>query len=62
LTELEWSALQRQSLGRLASKEAVERQLLAWTTDRLLQFVRVNWQFSTPAARETLKRVYPACE
>ena len=61
--ELEWSALQRQCLGqRLASREAVERELLAWTTDRNRRSVRVNWQFSTPAARQTLKRHYPAHE
>lgn len=63
MAELEWSALQRQCLGqRLANKEAVERELLAWETDRNRRSVQVNWQFSTPAARETLKRHYPTHE
>ncbi|WP_157451030.1 IS630 family transposase [Deinococcus puniceus] len=61
MAELEWSALQRQCLGqRLASKEAVEREIHAWETDRNARAVRVNWQFSTPAAREKLGRHYPA--
>lgn len=63
MAELEWSALQRQCLGqRLASKEAVERELLAWETDRNRRSVQVNGQFSTPAARETLKHHYPTHE
>ncbi len=63
MAELEWSALQRQCLGqRLASKDAVEREILAWETDRNARSVRVNWQFATPIARETLKRHYPARE
>ena len=63
MAELEWSALQRQCLGqRLASKDAVEREILAWETDRNARSVRVNWQFSTPVARETLKRHYPVQE
>ncbi|UQN07806.1 transposase [Deinococcus sp. QL22] len=61
MAELEWSALQRQCLGqRLASKEAVEREIQAWETDRNARAVRVNWQFSTPAAREKLGRHDPA--
>lgn len=60
MAELEWSALQRQCLGqRLADRAAVERELHAWETDRNARSVRVNWQFSTPAAREKLKRHYP---
>lgn len=60
MAELEWSALQRQCLGqRLASKDAVERELLAWESDRNTRAVRVNWQFSTPAARDKLGRHYP---
>lgn len=63
MAELEWSALQRQCLGqRLASKEAVEREIHAWETDRNARSVRVNWQFSTPTAREKLKRHYPTRE
>ena len=63
MAELEWSALQRQCLGqRLASKEAVKREIHAWETDRNARSVRVNWQFSTPTAREKLKRHYPTRE
>ena len=63
MAELEWSALQRQCLGqRLASKEVVEHEIQAWETDRNARSVRVNWQFSTPAAREKLGRHYPAQE
>lgn len=63
MAELEWSALQRQCLGqRLASTDAVERELRAWETDRNARSVRVNWQFSTPTAREKLERHYPTCQ
>lgn len=63
MAELEWSALQRQCLGqRLASKEIVEREIHAWETDRNARSVRVNWQFTTSAAREKLGRHYPALE
>ncbi len=63
MAELEWSALQRQYLGqRLASKEAVEDEIQAWEADRNARSVRVNWQFSTPMAREKLGRHYPAQE
>ncbi|MBB5361182.1 transposase [Deinococcus humi] len=44
MAELEWSALQRQCLGqRLAKKEAVEREIHAWETDRNARSVRVSW-------------------
>lgn len=60
MAELEWSALQRQCLGqRLASKLAVEQEIKAWETDRNARSVQVNWRFSTPEAREKLKRHYP---
>lgn len=63
MAELEWSALQRQCLGqRLADRAAVEREPYAWETDRNARSVRVNWQFSTPAAREKLRRHYPTQE
>ncbi len=63
MAELEWSLLQRQCLGqRLANKAAVERELLAWETDRNARSVRVNWQFSIPTARESLKRHYPSLD
>lgn len=63
MAELEWSALQRQCLGqRLATREAVEQEIRVWETDRNTRSVQVNWQFSTPAARETLKRHYPAAK
>ena len=63
MAELEWSALQRQCLGqRLASKEVVEREIHAWETDRNARSVCVNWQFSTPSAREKLERHYPVRE
>lgn len=61
MAELAWSVLQRRCLGqRLASKEAVERELQAWETDRTARSVQVNWQFSPPGAREKLRRHSPA--
>ena len=63
MAELEWSVLQRQCLGqRLASKEAVERELLAWQTQRNAQSIPVSWQFGTLLARTKLKRHYPSLE
>ncbi|OLV20342.1 galactokinase family protein [Deinococcus marmoris] len=63
MAELEWSASQCQCLGqRLASKEVVEHEIHAWETDRNARSVSVNWQFSTPATREKLRRHDPAQE
>jgi transposase len=63
MAELEWSVLQRQCLGqRLASMDAVQRELLAWETDRNARSVRANWQFSITSARDKLKRHYPQFE
>lgn len=60
MAEMEWSVLERQCLGqRLATQEAVERELLAWETERNHRSIKVEWQFGTIAARLKLKRHYP---
>ena len=63
IAEMEWSVLERQCLGqRLATQEAVEKQLAAWERERNQKAVKVEWQFDTIAARLKLKRHYPEIE
>ena len=63
IAEMEWAVVQRQCLGqRLATRDAVKHQLLAWETDRNARSVKVDWQFGTLAARIKLKRHYPELE
>lgn len=60
MAELEWSVLECQCLRqRLATREALERQVGAWQTDRNARSVRVNWQFDVGRARDKLGRRYP---
>ncbi|WP_200868194.1 transposase, partial [Deinococcus phoenicis] len=45
MAEMEWSVLERQCLGqRLATREALEREVKAWEADRNVQEVKVSWQ------------------
>ena len=63
IAEMEWSVLERQCLRqRLPTQEAVEKELSAWETERNKEAIKVEWQFSTVAARLKLKRHYPELE
>lgn len=63
MAELEMSVLQRQCLRqRLADREAMEREVIAWTHRRNDATKRIAWQFTTADARTKLRRLYPAFE
>jgi len=61
IAEIELSVLSRQCLNRrIASIEAVRREIDAWQTARNGASARINWQFTTNDARIKLRRLYPA--
>jgi DDE superfamily endonuclease len=63
IAEIEFSLLQRQCLDRrLASKEALTRQVAAWQRQRNRAGGTVDWQFTTRDARTKLKRLYPSIQ
>jgi hypothetical protein len=60
IAECELSVLGRQCLSRrLDDQILLEREVAAWEKKRNGQAVRVDWQFTTSAARIKLKRLYP---
>jgi len=60
MAECELSVLSRQCLGRrLATIEAVKRELAAWQARRDQANATIRWQFSTADARIKLRRLYP---
>lgn len=59
MAEMEFSALSRQCLDRrIAQKETLQTEALAWERKRNSQAVKVNWSFSTEKARVKLKNRY----
>ena len=59
--EIEFSALQRQCLGRrIPDQETLREEIAAWEEHRNEQEVKVNWRFTTADARIRLKRLYPS--
>lgn len=59
MAEMEFSALARQCLDRrIAEKETLQSEALAWQAQRNLKAVKVNWSFTTDQARATLKNRY----
>ena len=61
IAEIELSVLTRHGLKpRVASKEELERQAMAWYKTRNGKMSQVNWQFTTPNARIKLKHLYPS--
>jgi hypothetical protein len=61
IAEIELSAMAVQCLGdrRIPSINALNSELLAWHTQRNKDQKGVDWQFTTDAARDKLKRLYP---
>jgi transposase len=60
MAELELSALSRQCLNRrIASISQLQREVVAWATQRNREKVTVNWQFSIELAREKFVDKYP---
>ncbi len=61
IAECELSVLKRQGIApRVASKEELQKQVLAWYKQRNQKECKVNWQFKTKDARIKLKRLYPS--
>lgn len=59
MAEIELSAMARQCLDRrIASIEEVDRDISACVKERNEHQLVISWRFTTPKARETLKRHY----
>jgi DDE superfamily endonuclease len=59
MIEIEFSALARQCLHRrIASFEALEREILALVEERTAKALEIDWQFSISAARDKFARHY----
>ena len=59
LIEIEFSALARECLHRrIPSIEVLEREVLALVAERNARAVKITWQFSLTAARQTFARHY----
>lgn len=61
MAEIELSALGRQCLAqRIPSCEKLTRQISVWEQTRNKREAKVNWQFTTAAARIKLRSLYPS--
>jgi hypothetical protein len=61
--ELELSVLERPCLRqRLPDRDAMAREVTAWTSRRNAHPKRIDWHFTTADARINLRRLYPAFE
>lgn len=59
MIEIEFSALSRQCLARrIASRAQLEQEVLIRVTEREVQGVTIDWQFSIDTARQKLQRHY----
>lgn len=61
VAEIELSVLRRQCLPeRIDSREALEREVTAWSQQRNDASTTIDWQFTAADARIKLKRLYPS--
>ena len=61
MAEIELSVLSRQCLDqRIASRAALEQEVVAWQTQRNAKCATVDWRFTTDDARIKLKQLYPS--
>ncbi len=59
MIEIEFSALSRQCLNRrIATKEALTKEVLAIVKEREAKAIKIEWQFSVESARGKLNRHY----
>lgn len=59
MIEIEFSALSKQCLNRrIATKEALTREVLALVKEREEKAIKIEWQFSIEAARGKMNRHY----
>lgn len=60
MAEIELSVMTSQCLDRrIASLETLSKELTIWYTNRNLEKVKVQWQFTTEDARIKLHKLYP---
>lgn len=60
VAEVELAVLEKQSIsGRVPDMEALRFRIKAWERERNNSKAKVNWQFTTAAARTKLRRLYP---
>ncbi len=60
MAEIEFSVLSRACLkGRNPDADALQRQIMAYETQRNAAGDTINWRFSTHDARTKLHRLYP---
>ncbi|MDI6770931.1 MAG: transposase, partial [Anaerolineales bacterium] len=60
MAEIEFSVLSRQCLdGYIPNLATLERETLAWETERNTNEATVEWRFTTADARIKLKKLYP---
>ena len=60
MAEIEFSLLSRQCLSdRMADRDHLTREVLAWVTHRNAIKNEMNWRFTTGDARIKLKHLYP---
>ena len=63
MAEIELSVLTRQCLERrIADKETLIQEIVAWEEVRNREAHTVNWRFTTEDARIKLKRLYPSVQ
>lgn len=61
MAEIEFSVLGGQCLGRrIGDEDTLKSEVAAWESTRNAQNATINWQFTTPKAREKLGRLYPS--
>src|SRR4029078_1774989 len=60
IAEIELGVLTRQCLDRrIGTKEELSREITAWEIDRNTDHSVVQWRFTTPDARISLRHLYP---
>jgi hypothetical protein len=60
IAECELSVLEKQCLGeRIEDESALRERVAHWTKDRNKRNKKIDWQFTTAAARIKLRRLYP---
>lgn len=63
MAEIEFSSLSRQCLNRrFDSLTSLETEAKAWEMQRNERAVKIHWSFTVDAAREKLKKHYPAIQ
>jgi ERCC4-related helicase len=59
MIEIEFSAIVKQCLNRgIATKEELEREVLAFVKEREEKAIKIDWQFSIESARTKLNKHY----